>query len=72
VDDHREDLQDDHREDLAVVVDLLAQAITLVVMAFQTEFVILNVEKIQLPVLLIVGQRPSHDTMNSVMMGLIV
>ncbi len=52
--------------------DLLVQVIILVVTVYQTEFVILSVEKILQPVLRIVDLRHFHDIMKHVMMERIV
>ncbi len=70
--DHHEGHQEDHHEGLVAAVDLQVQVIILAVMGCQMVSVILNVEKVPQTVLQIVGQRRSHDTMNSVMMEHIV
>lgn len=54
------------------VEHLPVQVIILVVMVYQMEFVILSVEKVLLPVLLIVDLRHFHDIMKRVMMERIV
>ncbi len=64
------DHNDDHNE--VWVEGEQPQVIILVVTVYQTEFVILSVEKILQPVLRIVDLRHFHDIMKHVMMERIV